>query len=63
MALITEDGTGLSTAESYIDVAWFKAYCDAHGHSYAGKTDPQIEQALRRATAWLDARHFLKVRS
>lgn len=55
MALISEDGTGLSTAEAYNSVATFKAYCDARGLSYAGKTDTQIEQALRRASTRLDA--------
>ena len=39
MALIVEDNTGLAGAESYISVAEFKTYADAHGHSYAGKTD------------------------
>lgn len=60
MALIVEDGTGLATAESYISVADFKAYCDAHGLSYAGKTDTQIEQALRRATQWIDATYSVR---
>ncbi|MEO6532849.1 MAG: DnaT-like ssDNA-binding protein [Pseudolysinimonas sp.] len=55
MALIVEDGTGLSTAESYISVPAFKAYADARGLDYGASTDAQIEQALRRATAWLDA--------
>lgn len=55
MALIVEDGTGLATAEAYNSVATFKAYCDLRGLSYAGKTDPQIEQALRRANTRLDA--------
>jgi hypothetical protein len=55
MALIVEDGTGLEDADSYVSVADFKAYCDARGTSYAGKTDEQIEQALRRATSYIDA--------
>lgn len=60
MALIVEDGTGLANAESYISVAAFKAYCDAHGLSYADKTDTQIEQALRRATQWIDATYSVR---
>lgn len=55
MPLIVEDGTGLANAESYVSVAYFKAYCDARGYSYDGKTDAEIEQALRRATEWIDA--------
>lgn len=54
MALIVEDGTGLATAESYVSVATYKSYADARGVSYAGKTDAEIEQAARRATAWID---------
>ena len=57
MALVVEDGTGRDDAESYISLAAFKTYCDRHGHSYGGKSDPEIEQALRRATQWLDARY------
>jgi hypothetical protein len=60
MALIVEDGTGLSTAESYTSVVAFKAYADAHGHAYAGKSDTQIEQALRRATQWIDATYSVR---
>lgn len=55
MALIVETGDGLADAESYISVTYFKSYCDAMGYSYAGKTDTEIEQALRRATMWIDA--------
>lgn len=54
MALVAEDGTGKADAESYLTLAAFKAYCDARGLDYSGKTDPQIEQALRIATAYLD---------
>lgn len=61
MALIVENGTGLATAESYISVADFKAYCDARGYSYADKSDAAIEQALRRATSWVDANYSMKL--
>jgi hypothetical protein len=61
VALIVEDGTGLSTAESYISVAAFKAYCDARGLTY-GSDDTAIEQALRRATTWIDARYGARFR-
>lgn len=58
MALVVEDGSGLPAAESYLSVADFKAYCDARGVSYSAYTDAQIEQALRRGTAYLDATYL-----
>lgn len=56
MALVVEDGTGLSTAESYISVADWKAYCDARGKDYTTPawTDTEIEQKLRIATGYID---------
>jgi len=55
MALIVEDGTGLSSAESYVSVAQFKAYCEARGLTLPeGADDTAIEQALRRATDYID---------
>lgn len=57
MALIVETGAGLADAESYASVTTFKAYCDKSGRAHAGYEDAAIEQALRRATQWLDARY------
>lgn len=57
MTLTVETGTGLADAESYVSVAEFKAYADKFGHSYTDYSDALIEQALRRATVWLDARY------
>lgn len=57
MALTVETGAGLADAESYVSVAEFKAYADKFGHSYTACSDLLIEQALRRATVWLDARY------
>lgn len=59
MALIVEDGTGLTNSESYASVAEFKAYADKVGYDYTSPsyTDTQIEQALRRSTVWLDAEY------
>jgi len=51
MALVTETGSGLSTAEAYATVAGFKAYCDARGITYG--TDSVIEQLLRKGTDYL----------
>lgn len=54
MALVVEDGNGLTNAEAYVSVAAFKSFCDGYGYSYAGKTDPQIEVALRQAADYID---------
>ena len=53
MALVVEDGTGKTDADAFISVAYFKAYADARGHSYADYTDAQIEQAIIRSTDFL----------
>ena len=53
MTLIVEDGTVVAGAESYVTVLEFKSYCDKRGISYATMTDPQIEQAARKAFDYL----------
>jgi hypothetical protein len=55
MALVVEDGTGLSTAESYVSVADAATYASNHGLTFAASPEAAAEQALRRATQWLDA--------
>lgn len=40
---------------NYGTVAGFKAYVDARGGSYAGKSDAEITAALVRATTYIDA--------
>lgn len=59
MALTVETGAGLANAESYASVAEFKAYADLVGLDYTtpAYSDTQIEQSLRRATTWLDAKY------
>lgn len=42
------------TADSYADTDQFKAHCESVGHNVAELTDDDIEQALRRATAYID---------
>jgi hypothetical protein len=54
VALVVEDGTGLSTAESYVSVADCSTYCTARGLTFATGTDANKEAALRRATAYID---------
>ena len=54
MALIVEDGTGLSTAESYVSVATATAYFTAFGGSDAWSSLEDQEVALRKASRDLD---------
>lgn len=42
-------------ADSYVGADDFKAYSERIGHDVDGKDATQIEQALRRGTAWIDA--------
>jgi hypothetical protein len=55
VALIVEDGTGLSTAESYISVANASAYHAARGNTAwaALASDTVREQCLRKATDYM----------
>lgn len=57
MALIVQSDAGtVSGANAYLSVSGFKAYHDARGQSYGESTDTQIEQAIIRATQFLDTR-------
>lgn len=54
MALIVEDGTGLSTAESYASVSEASARQTALGNdTWATITTANMEEALRRATRYM----------
>ena len=55
--IIVEDGTGLSTAESYITVAYADTYHSDRGETSWSGTDAAKEAALRRALAYLDGRY------
>ena len=59
MALIPEDGTGLATADSYLSLTAAGTYFTAHGSpaAWTGATDAVKEDALRKATAWLDGQY------
>lgn len=57
MSLIVEDGSGLSTAESYLSVADCDAYHTARGNSAWTGTSGAKEIALRKATQYLDAEY------
>lgn len=52
MSLVVEDGSGLPNAESYVSTSDCAAYASARGLTFTA--DAAGEQALRRATAWLD---------
>lgn len=56
MALIVEDGTGKSDAESYLSVADCDTYWTKHGDptTWSGATTAAKEEALRMATQYLD---------
>lgn len=54
MALITENGTGMATAESYISVSDADTYFAGRGITlWATLLEAEKEQALRRATDYL----------
>jgi hypothetical protein len=57
MALVVEDGTGKSDAESYVSVADADTYHAAHSGSadWTGASTAEKEKALRLATQWLGA--------
>lgn len=61
MALVVEDGTGLSTAESYVSVTDATTYHTAHGAptSWTNATTAAKESALRLATQYLDVTYGL----
>ena len=44
------------TANAYVSIVEFKAYCDERGIVYALKSDTEIEQAIVRATDYTDGR-------
>lgn len=64
MALTVEDGTGLEDAESYVSVADVDAYitagyaADSTAAQWVAAATGEKEEALRRATAYLDG-HYL----
>jgi hypothetical protein len=60
MALIVEDGTGQTEAESYITVAQFKTYADGRGYDYSTVADSFIEQKLRLASGYIDSQFRFK---
>ena len=56
MALVVEDGTGLSTATGYITVAFFNDFCTVEGLTVFPHNETKVEHAIQRATRYLDTR-------
>lgn len=58
MAIVVEDGTGLSTAEAYISVADADGYHSARNNTaWAALSEVEKEAAILYATAWIDSRY------
>lgn len=54
MALVVEDGTGLTTANAYVNVAFVDAYHQLRcNEGWSGNTSAK-EAAIIRATEWID---------
>ena len=56
MALVVEDGSGKTDAESYIDLEFADTYHTDRGNSaWAEASDSEREQALRKAADYIDS--------
>lgn len=61
MALVVEDGTGLSTAESYISVADAETRLGNLGDTtFAALSTAEKEEALRKATIYMEGAYRLR---
>lgn len=61
MSFVVEDGTGLENANSYASVSFADSYFEDRGNTiWAAATDDAKEQALVRATDYLDNRFTFK---
>lgn len=58
MAVVIEDGTGVATANAYVDVATANAYFLARNvTTWAAKTTPEKEAAIIRGTEFIEAEY------
>lgn len=55
MAFVIEDGTGLSTANAYVSVQFFKDYHKDRGNSHTSVSS-EIQAAIIKASDYMDAR-------
>lgn len=56
MALVVEDGAGLSTANGYITLAFFKSFAAVEDLTSFPANDTKIQYAIQRATRYIDTR-------
>jgi hypothetical protein len=56
MAFVVEDGTGISNANAYITVAYFRAYFTDRGVDLSALTDDQVQAYIVRATDFVEKR-------
>lgn len=56
MAFVVEDGTGLSNANAYISVAYYRAYWTDRGRDVSAQTDEQVQGYIVRATDYAEQR-------
>jgi len=57
MALVVEDGSVVTGANSYVTVAEYKTWADARGFTYG--TDSVVEQNILRAMDFLERQNFI----
>jgi hypothetical protein len=57
MAIIVEDGTGLSNAQCYCDVAYLDAYLTERGISSTATTGQKEAALVISAKDWIDGQH------
>lgn len=60
MAIIVEDGTGKTDAESYLSVAEFRAYCAGRNIDVSAVADSAIEGWARDAASYIDSEWLFK---
>lgn len=56
MAFVVEDGTGVSNANAYISVAFYRAYFADRGRDVSAQTDQQVQGFIVRATDFVESR-------
>lgn len=61
MALVVEDGTLVSGADSYVTLAEFKAWADKRGVTYG--TDSVVTQQIYRAMDYIESLNFIGEKS
>ncbi|GEM_PF-1772224 len=56
MAFVVENGTGVSNANAYITVAFYRAYFTDRGRDLSAQTDEQVQGFIVRATDFVEQR-------